>query len=646
MSIQELPAKVAKAVSDPVAAIRWLKRQVVPPPKKPSAPLRNAAKASLQERLAEIRAAGFKRIAVHGDRKTFDQVMAALPGCELTWIGGDFAELNQGATALRNLDAAKAEAFLVAGGDVPANYRQIVRWLALRGAARPVLWVSDIFEFCAGTVPIAAGCSDADIDIFNHFADFLGLRESLLVRIEVFDQVQTVTRWMVFKPRQGVRVRLSEWLPNRQGPACVFHYCAHPVLTRGRHYRWRATGHLHWNGSTAMVHGGHDFSGLAGSTIEHKIGAGSFRHGSVVFSLPNYLKDATEDAASVETLACNSIGTTRRRTDARIDELVLDHDGHQAQFGEFYGVKFKGYGESFWFGLDRGDAGQTPSLSVNHSVAAMIRPGPKTPASPETVAFVDRLRSQHLILDPHPLPVEQASSPIEFGFEFDMNNPILREFNLRAYDAEGRLLGEMHYNKKRTGAVFAGELLAEMGVDPALTCLILVSPDWIAEGFDPRNRGAAGNLVARLRANGDYDMTEFQNCWRNVGVKVDRLPHWLSPDRMLAGRTNVLCGVAAGSDIQVATSVTNGSGDADYADAADAHLRLVAPDGTEITGHTRLPPFGHRLLWLDEVMPAWRRHLRDGYGTLIVQSSDADLNANLVTVRQGRTVTMQHMWGY
>ena len=646
MSFQELPAKMAKAVTDPVAAVRWLKRQIVSPPKKSEPALRNLVEASLQERLAEIRTSGFKRIAVHGDRQAFDDVSAALPGCELTWIGGDFTELNEGAAPLRNLDPAKAEVFLVAGGDVPANYRQVVRWLALHGKAQPVLWVSDRFEFCAGTIPIAADCSDAEVDIFNHFADFLGLREPLLIRVEAFDQSQTVTRWVVLKPRQGIRIKLSEWLPNRNGPACVFHHCAHPVLTRGRHYRWRGTGHLHWNGSSAMVHGGHDFRSIAGATIEHKIGAGAFRHGAVVFSLPNYLEDATEETAPVETLACNNIATVKRRTDARIDELVLSHDGHRAQFGEFYGVKFKGYGESFWFGLDRGDAGQTPSLSVNHSVAAMIRPAPKAPAGPEAVAFAEQLRAQHIILDPHPLPVEPASSPVEFGFEFDMNNPILRKFNIRAYNTDGRLIREVQYTKQRTGALFARELLTELGIDANSAGLLLVSPDWIAEGCDPRNRGAAGNLVARLRVNGDYDMTEFQNCWRNVGVKVDRLPHWLSSDRMLAGRTNVLCGAAAGPNVQVAASVTNGSGDANYCEDSEVHLRVIAPDGTEIAGHTRLPAFGHRLLWLDEVTPAWREHLRQGFGTVIVQSSDADLNTNLITIRDGRTVTMQHMWGY
>ncbi|MGE3149326.1 MAG: hypothetical protein AB7K04_09685, partial [Pseudorhodoplanes sp.] len=158
---------------------------------------------------------------------------------------------------------------------------------------------------------------------------------------------------------------------------------------------------------------------------------------------------------------------------------------------------------------------------------------------------------------------------------------------------------------------------------------------------------AAGNLVARIRANGDYETTEFQNCWRNLGVKIGALPHWLSQDRMLAGRTNVLCGICAGPNIRVGLSCVNGSGNIEYKDEAEIFVRLIAPDGTEIQGRSRLPAFTHRLLWLDDIIPDWRMHLDSGYGTVIAQSPDADINVNLVTLRDdGRSVTLQHLWGY
>jgi hypothetical protein len=276
----------------------------------------------------------------------------------------------------------------------------------------------------------------------------------------------------------------------------------------------------------------------------------------------------------------------------------------------------------------------------------MIRPAKRAQATPEVIAFVDNLRKQNIILDPHPLPVEPKSSPVEFGFEFDMNNPVLRVFGVRVHDAQGKLIGEGRYHKQKTGPVFAAEILDALKIDRDAARLIVLSPDWIAAGADPRGRGAAGNLVARLRATGDYEMTEFQNCWRNVGVKVSAIPHWLSQDRMLAGRTNVMCGIPMASEIAVGVSVTNGSGCAEYSELAEVSLRLIAPNGVEMQASTIIPGFSHRLLWLDEVMPEWRRHLPDGFGTLIVQSADADLNTNVVTVRKGRAVTLQHMWGY
>ena len=99
-----------------------------------------------------------------------------------------------------------------------------------------------------------------------------------------------------------------------------------------------------------------------------------------------------------------------------------------------------------------------------------------------------------------------------------------------------------------------------------------------------------------------------------------------------------MVGVPAGANARAAVSLVNGSGARNYANPASYRLRLLNPDGAEIVVTGTLPPFGHRLVWLDEAFAGLSAHLDDGFGTLLVQSNDADLNANLVVQWDDRAV--------
>ena len=115
---------------------------------------------------------------------------------------------------------------------------------------------------------------------------------------------------------------------------------------------------------------------------------------------------------------------------------------------------------------------------------------------------------------------------------------------------------------------------------------------------------------------------------------------------MLNGRTNVMAGVPTGANVRVAVLLVNGSGSRDYADTASFRLRLLNPAGAEIVADGTLRPFCHRLVWLDEAFADPSAYLDDAFGTLLVQSYDADLNANLIIVWDDSAVSLQHMWGY
>lgn len=647
MRTDSISQNIARAIREPSGVLRWLKRKFADKPRNLVATKRNVASATLAERIAEIRAAGYGRIAVFSDSASFKACGSQLPNVEQVWISGDYDDIREGARTIHAVEPNSIEGVLLVGGDVATNYRQVVRWMDVKNILVPVYWVAQNFEYCGGAAPIAADCTDADVLIFNHFPDFFGQRDPLLVRVDVFDQQDREQKWFLVRPNESIRIRLSQWLPNRRGTACVLHHCAHPRLTLGRHYRWRSTAIYKWEESIAMAHSDTDFRPpYERASTEHKIGIGSMVGGKATITLPNYDGAIGPADAKAQALKYGEIVEIERETRFRIDETNFTHDGRKATFEDFFGVRFPGVGGSFWFSFDSGNAVRARSLAANHSVRGELEPRIKRPSTGEAARFVADLTGHDIMLDPHALPVEAPTSPVEFGFEFDMNFPVLCRFDVHAFDANGQYLCVRPFEKKEPGAVYADTIVDALDLDRTKVRLLMLSPDWIAVGADPRGRGAAGNLVVRLRRTGDYDATEFQNSWRNLGFTVGSLPHWLSQERMLAGRTNLLCGIVGEATDRVAIACVNASGRKGYATDAEIVVRVVAADGTQIEGRTSVGAFCYKLVWLDEVVSGWRANLAAGFGCLIVQSLDADLNASVVTIRADRAVALQHMWGY
>jgi len=641
-------SKLAKAAANPVKAGAWLRSRILGPKPKSNAP-KNRAAASLDQRIAEISRAGHRNVLVVADEAIYRQVAQQLPDRRVTWASSSFGDIAAGALTIGRVALADFDCVLVAGSDAALAYRQAIRQMAAAETLRPLLWVSANFEFCAGTMPLPAQCDDADVYIFNHFADMMGGRDPLLVTIEVFDEATKVERQILLRPRAGVRVRVSEWLANRQGAACVHHRCEHPFLTGGRHFRWRGTGVVKWRQSICMLHGSHDF-GRSDAKTEHKLDAGLVRGADLAVTLPNYLLDMKPEGESVEVLRGDTISTAKRSPKNRIEQIVIDCKDIPNSFEQGAGVRFAGYGDSFWYLLKSDlatDGGTHASIAANHSLSLPLKGlGSRFRPAEPVLPLLDSLRARGLMLDPHPLPVAEPGSAVEFGFDFDLNAPPLRNFDIYAFDREGRHVATKRWSKACPGPVFADALVGEVGLEREAIGLLAVCPDWTAEGGDPRGRGSAGSFIARARATGDFDVTEFQNGWRNLGVKIAEFPHWLGQDRMIVGRTNVLCGVPSGPDYRVGVSTANVSGDLSYGTAAEIVVKLVNDVGQERSAVATLSAFRHRILWIDELIPDWNSHLGDRGGAVLVQSLDADLNCNMLAVYRGRAVSVQHMWGY
>jgi hypothetical protein len=80
-----------------------------------------------------------------------------------------------------------------------------------------------------------------------------------------------------------------------------------------------------------------------------------------------------------------------------------------------------------------------------------------------------------------------------------------------------------------------------------------------------------------------------------------------------------------------------------------AHIDVTVRNlkGDPISASTQVQAFCWRAIWLDELFPDLANHLTpDGFGPVLVQCQDADLNCQLLTVNDQGAVGLQHLWGY
>ncbi|MEC7701930.1 MAG: hypothetical protein VYC19_04185, partial [Pseudomonadota bacterium] len=148
-------------LSDPKTLIRKVKQKA-----SSAAPHQSqtAVSKTLAQRIEEIQAANYKVIAIIGDQGFYDNAKAHLQDIELIWISEDYAVQMLGAAHPSTLTERGFDVVLTGGRNVVGQYNLALRYLE-RDSENPIpiLWVSDHFEFCAGSLSFASDIDDADI---------------------------------------------------------------------------------------------------------------------------------------------------------------------------------------------------------------------------------------------------------------------------------------------------------------------------------------------------------------------------------------------------------------------------------------------------------------------------------------------------
>ncbi|MCW5729820.1 MAG: hypothetical protein KIT20_03615 [Alphaproteobacteria bacterium] len=593
-----------------------------------------------------LREDGARQVLVNGDAAFWAEAERELAGFALTWCSTQFNDLAAGARNAASLDPAAFDAVVAGGADAGLRFRFSIRETARANPAIPVHWVGEKFEFCRGTLPAPSDADEVEALLTNHFGTFFGIKDPLQFRIEIYHGAEMRRFWRILGPGQSHLIRLGEHFPARRFPVAISTMVCHPDLTRGRHYRLRVCADVFWKGSLTTLHSAHEFRRDPEEHVEFRIAPERVRGGRLVMTVPNYERNLAADRGLEWSAGANRF--QRARDPQSFIEEVRAEKPAESMSG-FFDCHYRGYGGSFWFAQEPANAAPLAGfISGNHHIQTRRVDRTDMALAPDERARIETLERQGFMLDPHGVPLTGADSVLRFGFDCDAANPPFRDFLVYWFDGAGKLIARMPYAKDRPGTVFADELLDAFDHPGRAEARILFfTPDWLKAGIRRKGFKMLPELVVEHRGSGDRDVTEFQSSWRNLGLAIPDFPHWLTPSHAVVGRTNLLARARQGGGYRSALLVVNGSGRLDYAEAAGTEITVLNHDGAELSCHIEVPAFGWRLVWLDEAIPGLARHLAPtGVGTLLVQSGDADLNAQVVTLGDHGAVSLQHLWGY
>ena len=623
----------------------------------------NAISYSIDDVIAEMQSRGFASVAVYGDEAFYEAFTARaeekINGLSHAWFSSNFEELEDGAmhlnkAALRlgaaNLttEALMPFACIVVGGNSARLYHpRLLRLMSRAGFVVPVFPVCDNWEFCVSHISFPAEIDQAHAYLFNHFQEFFGVRDPILTRLEIYDQDNHRHEdWIMLQPYENIRIDLNERLPDRSGPTMITVFTIAPILTRGRHFRWRFCIDVEWKGSITTLHGSHDIR-KAGAGTEFIQARSAVSSGQIVFTLPNHYGDMSDEGIKVECVDGDRHFFIERDRSRRIEQVAVPGTNTEPRFGDFVGCKFHQYTTPFWFAMEE-RAGR-PNLSGNHIQGHSFEFLTKSPPTKPRGELERSLAEHDIVTWPYSVPVLPPECGVEMGFSFDSSWPVLRDFVVRFYDRDGELLDAIRWRKPNPGLVFTDEMLP-LSSRGGEAHLLLVSPDWEAMDIDQRGNGVAPivDFAARSRRTGDYDVTEFQNSWRNLGVLVKEMPHWIHFSNHLLGGTNLYGRAIVRPGWRCGTLVVNGSGNLRHDTDIDFGVKVFNRRGELLEERLVLRAFTQRLVWLDEIFPELPEFLGpEGFGAMILRSKSGDLNAQLITTADhGESVSLQHMWGY
>lgn len=615
---------------------------------------------SLSEAVADVAPTANGRYLTVGDQAFAREAKAALQAAgareaNIEWTSIAFEDLRLGAKALRDVDIGQIDGVIAGGKPVRAAYPQALRHIAQNCDADQfptITWVGEGFEWCFGTIAFPSEAEDAEVFLFHPWDVFAGMKEFVLASFEVFDEKTTHRFNRIMAPNETFYFKLSDYLPkqSRVGASGLFVETFHPRLIGRRNHRWRVWADVLTKRSLTSLHGTHD-DGAEIDVAEFIVDISKRHTDRLAITLPNYRHSLGQDTGPVrfkisdaEKGAAAAEQTHSRALGKQVEELTMDVAGADISDQNHFRITYPGYGGSYWYTFQKTD-GATDNICSNHTCGSPYDglPPARTDWDPQFLALAEH----DYMIWPYPVPATGPEAEIDFGFNFLCSQPRFSHYKAMLMDEDGEHLDTLDINHDGHSHFMADTALA--GLSNQLrgqTRQLLVLPNWRKENRHPRDVKVDGLLIAKHRRTGDYDATEFQDSWRNVGVGVSQYRHWLIDTMMLTGRTNIMGRFSPRSEMRHGVLLINSSGAPNYRTRVRATATVLTSDGRGMSAPFEVAPQGHALVWLEDLLPGVREWTRGQAATVLVRSADGDCNGHIVTIRGSEAVSLQHMWGY
>ena len=145
------------------------------PPSAPTTDTKTKVSQSITDVVGLLKADGARRVAVHGDQAFFETFRLESGGIETVWMSTDIInDQPLGAKPVTAATIADCDAIVAGGPDAATKFRYSLRLMQAHAPTKPVHWVAQNWEFCAGTAAIPLEIDDVDALAFNHFEEFFG----------------------------------------------------------------------------------------------------------------------------------------------------------------------------------------------------------------------------------------------------------------------------------------------------------------------------------------------------------------------------------------------------------------------------------------------------------------------------------------
>jgi hypothetical protein len=600
--------------------------------------------------LTLLRADQVTKVGVHGDKGFLDSFKAQAGDVECLWLSNDFVvDQPLGALPFAHHHWDSCQAIVVGGSDVATRFRLTLRGTLAHAPQVPVHWVAENWESCAATLAIPAEIDDADLLVFNPFAEFFGIKDPLQFRCEVMSEQGIKRRYHALGPSQSVTINLKELAGERSGPVRLKVQVGHPALGCGGGARLCVSADVFWKDSFAIIQGTPEATRTSPRQQVLRVTESVARAGRLAMMVPNDDPDMGPDDTIVSGSGPERKEQKRSRT-RPVEEVQFERREASGTPRHYFTASYQGHGASFWYALEEGCFGKPGKQgSIAGHRIRLVGDDDRGAAAlrPDELRVTEQAIAAGFMVHPSFVPVMHGRARLSFGFNFDATNPPIEHYWLRFHAADGAFLGELRWRKDFAGPAFIEDVLNAWGSPERFRVAgAMVSPDHLKSGLAPQRLVTTADLVVRDLETGDQDATELPSSWRNLGTVVPTLPHGLHPAGVL-GHTNLVGRVRCRDGYRTGIVIANASGNLKYDVTAEAEITVINHAGRRLSHLVRLPAFASQVVWLDDVMARLKEHVGEsGIAAVQVVSADADLTAHVIGLSPDGAVGLQQLWGY